>query len=216
MNHNLDNETQGEFAGDVDSRTLAAPPLETREHSVTLAVAHKVIRRFNRDTTCVAMGLLGTVIFAALALVFQECHSEAADLTKEARQTGGNLVQNANPAALSDVVGSNGKSRGEITSGRPKSVDYGFTPEINHPDVQSNASSWSSTHRQDTARVRPTIHNITHLTSVRPRLVDVKTRLIALWHQSLTRNETSRGWILFSDSKKGGKKKVSYTAEANH
>ena len=39
--------------------------------------------------------------------------------------------------------------------------------------------------------------------SVRPRFVDVKMRLIALWRQSLVRNERSRSWTLFSNSKKG-------------
>jgi hypothetical protein len=39
--------------------------------------------------------------------------------------------------------------------------------------------------------------------SVRPRFVDVKMRLIALWRQSLVRNERSHSWTLFSNSKKG-------------
>ena len=39
--------------------------------------------------------------------------------------------------------------------------------------------------------------------SVRPRFVDVKMRLIALRRQSLVRNERSRSWTLFSNSKKG-------------
>jgi hypothetical protein len=51
---------------------------------------------------------------------------------------------------------------------------------------------------------------------VRPRFVDVKMRLIALWHQSLVRTERSRSWTLFSNSNKGERKKVGYTAETNH
>jgi hypothetical protein len=42
--------------------------------------------------------------------------------------------------------------------------------------------------------------------------VDVKMRLIALWHQSLQR-EKSRGWTAFSNSNKWERRKVGYTAE---
>jgi hypothetical protein len=49
---------------------------------------------------------------------------------------------------------------------------------------------------------------------VRNRLVGVKMRLIALWHQSLARNEKSRSW--FSNANKEERKKVSFTAETSH
>jgi len=49
--------------------------------------------------------------------------------------------------------------------------------------------------------------------SVRPRFVDVKMRLIVLWRQSLVRNERSRSWTLFLELEKGDRKKVSYTAK---
>jgi hypothetical protein len=96
MNQNLDNETQGEIVGDGESRALHAHPCQTQEHPVALTAAHKVVRRLNRDTTWLATALLGSVIFAALVLALQERHPKAADLTKEARQTGGNLLLNAN------------------------------------------------------------------------------------------------------------------------
>ena len=50
---------------------------------------------------------------------------------------------------------------------------------------------------------------------MRTRYVDVKTRLIALWHQSFQR-EKSRAWTLFLNSNKWQRKKISYTAETNH
>ena len=200
---------------DGDFRTLPAPMLPNREHPWVLAGTGPVIKRFNRNTMLLATGLLGTVIFAALVLALQERHPKAADLTKEARQTGGNLLLNANSAELSKVVGSNGKSTGEITFGQATIVDHRFTPEINHPYVQANTTSWSPAHRQVSARlIRPKIPNVRYRSSVRPRIVDVKMRLIALWHQSLMRSERSRSWTLFSN--KGDKKKVSYTAETNH
>jgi hypothetical protein len=190
MNQNLDNETQGEIVGDGESRALHAHPLPTQEHPVALTGTPKVVRRLNRDTTWLATALLGTVIFAALVLAVQDSQPKATDLTKEARQTGGNLLLNANSAELSEVVGSNGKSTDEITFGQATIVDHGFTPEMNHPHVQANTTSWSPAHRQDSARlIRPKISHERNRSSVRPGIVDVKIRLIALWHQSLARSE---------------------------
>jgi len=214
MNHNLDNDTQGEITSDGDSKALPASKLQAHEHPA-LPGTYEVIRRLNRDTTLVATGLLGAVIFAALVLALLECYPKADDLTKEARQITSSLLLNANPA-LSNVGDSNGKSTSEITSRPAISADYGSNPEINHPDVQANVSSSSPTDQPDPARViRPKIPDVRYRTSVRPRYVDVKTRLIALWHQGLQR-EKSRGWTLFSNSSKWQRKKISYTAETSH
>jgi hypothetical protein len=157
------------------------------------------------------------VIFAALVLALLECHPKADDLIKEARQTTGSVSLNANPSALGNVADSNGQSTSEIISRQATSVDHGFTPEIKQPDVQANATSWSpAANRPDSARViRPKIPDVKYRSSVRSRYVDVKTRLIALWHQSLQR-EKSRGWTLYSKSNKWQRKKISYTAEASH
>jgi hypothetical protein len=215
MNDNLDNGTQGESMSDGDSRALPAPELQAHEHPA-LPGTHEVIRRLNRDTTWVATGLLGAVIFAALVLALLECHPKADDLTKEARQTTGSASLNANPSALGNVAGSNGQSTNEITSRQATSVDHGLPPEIKHPDVQANAPSWSPANRPDFARVvRPIIPDVKYRLPVRPGYVDVKTRLIALWHQSLER-EKSRGWTLYSKSNKWQRKKISYTAATSH
>jgi hypothetical protein len=214
MNHNLDNDTQGEITSDGDSKALPAPQLQAHEHPA-LPGTYEVIRRLNRDTTWVATGLLGAVIFAALVLALLECHPKADDLTKEARQTKGSVSLNVNPSALGNVAGSNGQSTNEITSRQATSVDHGFTPEIKHPNVQADATSWSPANRSDFARViRPKIPDVKYRSFVRARYVDVKTRLIALWHQSLQR-EKSLGWTLYSKSK-WQRKKISYTAEASH
>ena len=142
---------------------------------------NRFIKRFNGSTTWVATGLLAPVIFAAGMVALQERHTKTDDLTKEDRQTTGNFLLNANPATISDVVGSDKKSGGEITSGRATSVDRGLTPEINYPDVQADASSWSPAHSQVPARaILPNIPNVRYRLSVRPRIVDVKMRLIAL------------------------------------
>ena len=106
---------------------------------------------------------------------------------------------------LSSVMVSNEKSTGEITAGQAPSIDSGLTPKINHPDVQANAPSWSHTK----------IPNVRLRSSMHPRHVDVKTRLIALWHQSL-RHEKSRDGTMYSNSNKGTRKKVGFTAETSH
>jgi hypothetical protein len=117
---------------------------------------------------------------------------------------------------LSSVMGWNEKSTGEITAGQAPSIDSGLTPKINHPDVQANATSWSPSQRPDSVHAAHTkTPNVRHRSSMHPRYVDVKTRLIALWHQSL-RHEKSRGGTLFSNSNKGARKKVGYTAETRH
>ena len=187
MNPNVDNETQRGLAGGAESVLLPGPPLQTREHPPALAGTIKVIRRLNRNTTWVAAGLLGSVVFAALMVALQEPHRKADDLTEEPGQIRGDLLLNADSAAPSNV-GSNGKSNGEIISRQATSINHGLTLEINHPDVQAYASSWSPAHQQDTARVIPRkIPNARRRPSVRPRFVHVKMRLIALWHQTLAR-----------------------------
>ena len=202
--------------GDRESETLHASPLQTPEHPA-LPGAHDVIRRLNRDTTWVATGLLGAVIFAALVLALLECHPKADDLAKEASQTSGSLSLNANPTTPSNVVGSIEKSTDEIASGQATSVDRGLTPEMSHHNGQANATSWSPAHGPDSAQViRSKIPTVRCRTFVRHRIVDVKMRLIALWHQSLMPSEKSRGWTLFSNSNKWRRKKIRYTAATIH
>ena len=224
MDQNLDNETQGEITGDEELRALNAPPLQTREHPVALLGTYNVIRGFNRYTTWLATGLLSSVAFAALVLAVQEWHPKAADQGEEERPTRGDLLLNANPGTLSKIVSLSAESsKSEITSGQATSVDHVFTailpqenppppmetpestqtpvvaptPEINQPDAQATASPWSSVQRQDFARaIRAKIHNIRHKSRVRVRFVDVKKRLIALWHQSLARSQRSRSYQL--------------------
>jgi len=111
---------------------------------------------------------------------------------------------------LSSVMDSNEKSTGEITAGQAPSIDTRLTPEIIHPDVQANATSWSPAQRQGSAHsAHPKIFNVRLRSSKHPQHIDVKTRLIALWHQSL-RHQNSPGRV-FSNSKK-----VGYTAETRH
>jgi hypothetical protein len=93
---------------------------------------------------------------------------------------------------LSSVMVSNEKPTGEITAGQAPSIDPRLTPETNQPDMQANTTSWPLSQRQGSAHSTHTkIFNVRLRSSKHPRYVNVKTRLIALWHQSL-RHEKSR------------------------
>ena len=135
--------------------------------------------------------------------------------TKEDDEAGRTSPKLDTPS-LPSVSGSNEKSTDEIPAGQASSIDSGLSPEIDHPDVKANTTSWSPSQRQDSAHAAHTkIPKVRLRSSVHPRHIDVKTRLIALWHQSL-RHEKSRGSTLVSNSNKGVRKKVGRTAEARH
>ena len=209
-----------------ESRALPASALQIPKHSVASPGTSDVIRRFNRDTAWVAMLMVGVVVLAVLVLAttVRERHPKAADLTEEARQAEGDFLLNANPTARFTVVDLNGKtskqepgvnrsfieifpqenpsSQMEAAASTPTPV-RAFTPEtnINQNDVQANAGSWTAAHRQDSQRVTGLkVRRARSRSSVRHRFVDVKMRLIALWHQSLREvknlapGQDSRGW----------------------
>ena len=168
-----------------------------------------------------------------LAVLVQDRHPKAVDLKEKAVQSGGDLLLNANSAMVFKDEGLKGKKfTGEITSGQSSSDDHAFTeispkenpfsqteaaastptpalvymPEINHINAHANVNSWRPAHRQVSARVmRTKIHNVKDRSSVRPRFVGVKMRLIALRHQSLARAEKSRNWTAFSKLNRVGK-----------
>jgi hypothetical protein len=212
-----------------ESRALPPPALETPEHPVALPGTSDVIRRFNRDTARLAMLVVGVEVLAVLVLadLVQERHPKAADLTEEARQAEGEFLLDSNPATPFTVVDLNGKSSTGKTTWQPAtSVNpsfteicpqenpsprmetaastqtrvLAFTPEINRHVVQANAGSWTAAHRQDSGPLMGlNSPRARSRSSVRLRFVDVKMRLIALWHQSLVRSEKSRTWTGFSN-----------------
>ena len=200
-----------------------------------------VIRGFNRDTAWLATGVLGAVVFAALVLAAQEYHPTKANPTEEAVQAGSGRLPNANVVTLGSFVAKS--SNDKMASGEGNDFDHAFnktspqensslqteapastptpvlafTSEIKRQDAQSNAGSWTPAHRQDSGRViGPKVLRASSRSSVRPRIVDVKRRLIELWHQSLAKSEKSRNWTAFSNLNRGERKKAAYTAETNH
>ena len=92
-----------------------------------------------------------------------------------------------------------------------------LSPEMNRLLARANGSRVSPAHRPDFARViRTGIPQERYRLSRRLRDVDVKMRLIALWHQSLVPSEKSHGWTLLSNSNKWRGKKISYAAARSH
>ncbi len=199
------------------------------------------MRGFNRNTRWLATGVLGVVVFSAsvLAVLIQEPRQKATDPKREAMHAGADLLLNANPAILSRVVDLKEESIGGKTSRQAISVDHGYTvisppenssteaaastrtsvdaltPHINHSDRQANTNWFSRALPQGSSQViRSRVPRGRYRSSVRPRFVDVKTRLLALWHQSLKRPQESRGWTL-SKSNQWRRKKISYTATTN-
>jgi hypothetical protein len=134
MNSNQDSEPLGEIADDGQPSVL---------NGLALDGTLNVMRRFNRNTMLVAIGLLATAIFAALVLAVQEHLPRPTEVVEKAMQTSGKVLPNVNPVGLSEVAGLSGKSTVKISSEQATSVDDGFTPEINHAALQANVSSWS-------------------------------------------------------------------------
>jgi hypothetical protein len=161
---------------------------EARERPVHSAGIYKTIQRFNRNTTWVAMGLLAPVVFAALMVALQDRYQKVDNRTEEPRQTSGDMLPNTNPTALSYVASSSEQDIGEIASRQPPNVDSGLTPSISPLAVDLNATPPSPAPQPGPARVvRSNISNVRDRTHTQPRVVNVKMRLIDLWHQSLAR-----------------------------
>ena len=178
-----------------------------------------MLRRFNRDDW-LAAGLLGAVVFTALAfaVLVPERHPKTTDLTKEGSQAKSDAVLNADSATPFRIVDLNTKrSTSEVTSETATNVD-GITeisskenlaptkagavstpapvrvlsPEISRAITRANANEWSPAHRQNSARLtRVKIPHERYRWAGRLRAVDVKMRLIALWHR-LLRSENLR------------------------
>lgn len=162
------------------------------------------MRGFNRNTMWVAMGLLGTVICAALVLAVQEHHQRSVEVAEKAVQKSGEFL----PTEVADW---SGKITDEISSEREKSVE-------DRANGQADRTLSSPVQRPDPARViRPKIPSASRRSSMRSkRFVDVKMRLLALWHQSLARIKRSSSWALSPNLNKEGRKPVGYAADTTH
>jgi hypothetical protein len=214
MNLNMDNENQGKIMRPEAPVVLHAKPVQTGEDSLGLAGTYNAIKRLNRNTTWIAIGLLAPVAFAVMMAAVQGPRTTVDDLTQKAKQTTGNLLPRDNADAISNLAGSNEKSTKEIISGQATSVDNNLARGTNQSAVQANATSWSPAQRPDPAGVVPSkIRYVRQRSTMRPRRIDVKMRLIELWHRSLARTKKSPSWTLLSNTHGVKRTKVSYTVE---
>lgn len=183
-----------------------------------------VIKGYNRDTAWLATGVLGAVVLAALMLAVEEHRDRAVKLGNQAffplltkSLTEGvaaerHLLTNANSATVESVLAKGSNSTGKMTSGPGSSIDPTFTEhplqEIPTSEMESAASTpfpAASTpqknrdaSRQGSAQAPASKTRIVKNRSlVVSRFIDVKRRLIELWHQSLAQRET-RSWTAFS------------------
>jgi hypothetical protein len=167
------------------------------------------------------MGVLGTVVFAALVLAVQDHQSKGTQAERDPL-----LNANSATATVASVVANSSSSIDKMTDrlGLQEKREPGastpflaLTPEINRDDTKAKPGSGTLAHPQDSVRARgPKTHNSRNRSSAAFGSGDVKRRLIELWHQSLAKSEKSRSWTAFSKLTSGAKKKAAYTAETNH
>jgi hypothetical protein len=213
-----------------ESKRLIAPASADTAYTATRPEASETIRRFNRDTRWLAMGVLSVLICAVLvlAVLVQDRKPWADDLR----------VAYANPSNVFKVTGLDGKSAGDkSTSGQASSLDQvytemspkeksspqmeaavstptpvlGYSPEISHTKPRLNAFPGMPVIRQTARVMGQKRRNVINRSSVGFGTADVKRRLIELWHKSLAQSEKSNGWTTFSNLNKGSRKKAAYT-----
>jgi hypothetical protein len=85
---------------------------------------------------------------------------------------------------------SNGKNTGEMIAGQVQGADKALTPTLNRPDTPAAAATSSPVPGLPPAEItRVKTVRARHHSIVRRRIVDAKTRLLELWHQSLDQTE---------------------------
>jgi len=158
----------------------------------------EVLRRFDRQIGWIATGLLGGLILAAMAIgvQLQKHQRERVNLPVKAMEVGVD-----HPVIFPTETD-------EAATVKPPDLNS----DVGSRNVRASPSILST--QKTLAAKAPKTSTAKSKSSKRLRIVDVKKRLIELWHQSLARAET-RSWTLFKSSSGRDKKKVSYTAETN-
>jgi hypothetical protein len=152
-------------------------------------------------------------------VAFQEHQPNAA-------QVGRDPSVNANPARMASVINSDDKSTPPEGTGLDHAAAKSLPPKMESSFKRDLAVSTSDLalklednghkHGQDSLQPRRRKTSDTrNRFSVIHGSVDVRRRLIELWHQSLATRKQSRNWTAFSHLNRAGKK-AAYTAETNH
>jgi hypothetical protein len=150
-------------------------------------------QRSNSGAVWLAAGVLGTVAFAAVVLAVQDHHSMQVNSTEEAGPAG-SVIAKFSPQE-------NRYPHLENAAATPFPL-LALTPSH---DIQANADSRSTDHRKASGQAMELhVPRTRSRASMRP--VDVKTRLIALWHQSLARSGRPLSWNVFANMKGVGSK----------
>jgi len=229
MESNLGSENPRKIPEHSVGRFCASPSVSGKD---LIAYRNEVFRRYDRQTMRVASGLLVCTILAAVVVALQESKKNAAYHAPAENLISDDAAVNSNPTALSDVRSVNAESaNSEMSSGQTISIDCTETvispgknsspqmkpaepiqtpvPTLTSEVNELNASPVSSVDRPDIARViRPKICKSWYRASARLRFVDVKARLIALWHESLAQNKSDRGWAAIWSSRKAKSQKL--------
>jgi hypothetical protein len=99
------------------------------------------------------------------------------------------------------------ESTAEVPAEKGMSVNGGLPPAADKPQVPANATSLSPAKPPTPpAAVRSKIGHVKHRSIERHQIVDVKVRLIELWHQSLAQTAKSPQRKLFPNSHEGALK----------
>jgi hypothetical protein len=187
-------------------------------------VTSAVIRSYNRDTAWLATGVLAAVALAALLLGVGERQPKATQAERD-------LLTNANAATVESAFAKSSNSNDKITSGS-SSVDYAFTktPRQEIPSsqmepaasTQTFAPAFTSQKNRDappqdfTQAPAPKTRNVRNRSYVASRFIDVKRRLIQLWHQSLAPDQKPQSWTALSNLIRGVRRKAASTSETDH
>ena len=197
--------------GQKGTMEMRQPELNDREDPASLVRMYNAIQKFNRNTTWVATGLLGSVIFAALIIALQDRQQESDDLANKARQSGVDFSPRTGGVAMIDLTPIE-KSDAETISEQPTKLSRGSTQVMNQPEMEPDVTSQSQVSGDSGRSINERSHQGRPQPSGRSTYVGAKARLIALWHQYLRRPK-SPGWTLSNEWRK---KKISYTAATNH
>src|ERR1700724_1915017 len=146
------------------------------------------------------------MVLVALMLAVEERQPKATQAERD-------LLPNAKSATVESVVAKSSHSNGEMTPRAGIGVDPEFTetPPQEIPSLQmepaastpiSAPASTPQKNRQaprqgSTQAPAPKIRNVRNGSSVASRIIDVKRRLIELWHQSLVKSKKSPNWTSF-------------------
>jgi len=202
--------------------------------------SNNVLRKCNRDSCSVAVGLWGILILGAWACVVltEKRHPRKGGLTEMTSQakcdsspnpgsatgftrtdlsangSSGAVISAKSPVAHQrPTEGSPKESLGwaQITAGSTPSPVFVLSPKISYTSDQPNRSESLSPYKPNSTRTfRRKAPYQSRRSSRQLADAEAKKRLLELWHRGLAKSETRKIWATFSSQDK--KKKAAGTA----